>query len=336
MKRLTFIITLTLITVLFLALRVPPTAAQNATCDEVGEVCCTVAPFSQKKCVAPLACDILQSPPRCVQPSCGTQGLPCCTQPIGGNKFCYATDLECAPDNTCQLKNCGGPGQTCCPTGVELNKCNLLELECKSDNTCGVRACGHLGETCCQPSGLFSFPACFDATHSCQGGTCQVSTCGNLGQACCSGMFNTKTCNLPTLRCDGTTCVSSGSIVPTKLCEYAGPDGSAERAACIACVGEDPEGNKVWTAFGCFSASPQGFIQTLLSFAIGIAGGIAFLMILYGAFVVMTSVGNPERLTSGKEIITSAVAGLLLVVFSAIILRIIGMDILGGLPGFGG
>jgi len=68
----------------------------------------------------------------------------------------------------------------------------------------------------------------------------------------------------------------------------------------------------------------------------GVAGGIAFLMILYGGFTIMMSAGNPEKLNSGKEIITSAISGLLLIVFSAVILRIIGIDILGGFPGFGG
>jgi hypothetical protein len=42
----------------------------------------------------------------------------------------------------------------------------------------------------------------------------------------------------------------------------------------------------------------------------------------------MSSAGNPERLTGGKEIITSAIAGLLLIIFSTIILKIIGVDIL--------
>lgn len=120
-------------------------------------------------------------------------------------------------------------------------------------------------------------------------------------------------------------------VAPKALCEFAGN----KQTECEACVESDPTGQSVWTAIGCISVSPQGFVQTLLTFAIGIAGGIAFLMILFGAYSCMVSAGNPEKLNGCKEIITSALMGLLLVVFSTVILQIIGVDILGGFPGFG-
>ncbi|MEK7166351.1 MAG: pilin [Patescibacteria group bacterium] len=117
-------------------------------------------------------------------------------------------------------------------------------------------------------------------------------------------------------------------IIPADLCKFVSADQKVECAACAAKSG-------VLTPFGCIETNPQLFIQKILQIAIGLAGGIAFLMILYGSFVTMTSSGNPEKLTEGKEIITSAIAGLLLIVFSAVILRIIGVDILGGFPGLG-
>lgn len=84
----------------------------------------------------------------------------------------------------------------------------------------------------------------------------------------------------------------------------------------------------VWSPFGCINATPQKFVAQILEIAIGIGGGLAFLMIVYGGFVIMTSSGNPEKLNGGKEIVTSAIAGLLLIVFSVVILKIIGVDIL--------
>ncbi len=52
-------------------------------------------------------------------------------------------------------------------------------------------------------------------------------------------------------------------------------------------------------------------------------------------FQITTSSGDPKRLQAGKELLTSAIAGLLLLILSAFILRLIGVDILG-LPEFGG
>jgi len=74
-------------------------------------------------------------------------------------------------------------------------------------------------------------------------------------------------------------------------------------------------------------------MQKILPFGMGIAGGIAFLLILIGGLQIMMSAGNPEKLNAGKELVSSAVAGLLLIVFSMFILRTIGADILG-IPGF--
>jgi len=47
----------------------------------------------------------------------------------------------------------------------------------------------------------------------------------------------------------------------------------------------------------------------------------------------MTSRGDPNQLKAGQELLTSAISGLLLLIFSLVILRIIGVDILN-IPGF--
>lgn len=79
------------------------------------------------------------------------------------------------------------------------------------------------------------------------------------------------------------------------------------------------------------------FLSSILKWAVGIGGGIAFLLILYAGFMIMTSAGNPERLKAGQELITSAISGLILLIFSIFILKFIGIDILGlNSFGFGG
>lgn len=87
------------------------------------------------------------------------------------------------------------------------------------------------------------------------------------------------------------------------------------------------------TAIGCIPTDFTGLFNSFFTLGIGIAGGIAFLLILFGGFQILTSAGNPERLAAGKELVTSAITGLLMIIFSVFLLRVIGVDILG-IPGF--
>lgn len=93
-------------------------------------------------------------------------------------------------------------------------------------------------------------------------------------------------------------------------------------------------GEKIWTAIGCIPISYTAVIKdVVLGIGVGIAGGVAFLYFLYGAFMILTSTGNAEKLEEAKQIITSALAGLILIIFSIFLLKTIGVDILQ-LPGF--
>lgn len=95
-----------------------------------------------------------------------------------------------------------------------------------------------------------------------------------------------------------------------------------------------PDGTSINTAIGCIPTDPQGFITKFLGFGVGVGGGIAFLLILFGGLQIMTSAGNPEKLNAGKELVSAAISGLLLIIFSLFLLRLIGYNILG-IPGFG-
>lgn len=97
---------------------------------------------------------------------------------------------------------------------------------------------------------------------------------------------------------------------------------------------DNPNNPAIATAIGCVHTKPAEFIKDFLTFFIAIAGGLAFLMMLLGAFQMLTSAGNPETLAAGRDRLTSAIIGLLFVVFAVLLLKIIGFDILG-LPGLG-
>lgn len=101
--------------------------------------------------------------------------------------------------------------------------------------------------------------------------------------------------------------------------------------------GADPfcsDGTAINTAIGCIDATDAGkFVGELFNLGIGISGGIAMLLILFGGFQILTSTGNPEKLNAGKELVGSAIAGLLMILFSTFLLKVIGVNILC-IPGF--
>jgi len=84
------------------------------------------------------------------------------------------------------------------------------------------------------------------------------------------------------------------------------------------------------TAIGCIPVeNTNEFMGWILGWAVGVGGGIAFLLIIYASFMIMTSQGDPTRLKAGQELLTSAISGLIMLIFSIFILKFIGIDILG-------
>ena len=89
------------------------------------------------------------------------------------------------------------------------------------------------------------------------------------------------------------------------------------------------------TAFGDISTDPAGFISRVFGILLSLAGGIALLLIIISGYRLMASQGNPEKVQAAREQLTSAIVGLLFIIFSLAILTIVGVDILR-IPGFGG
>jgi hypothetical protein len=87
------------------------------------------------------------------------------------------------------------------------------------------------------------------------------------------------------------------------------------------------------TAIGNIETSSTGFMQAIMSFVLSISGGIAVLLIIISGYRMIISQGNPENLKNARDQLTAAIVGLLFVIFSLVILQVIGVNILG-LPGF--
>lgn len=92
-------------------------------------------------------------------------------------------------------------------------------------------------------------------------------------------------------------------------------------------------GTGIDTALGCMPFETTGFTTSLLSFLAGTAGAISLILMLVATIQIMTGGDNAEQVKKGKELFTGAITGLLFIIFSVTLLKIIAGDIIK-LPGF--
>jgi hypothetical protein len=122
-----------------------------------------------------------------------------------------------------------------------------------------------------------------------------------------------------------TTSEGEQSVLDYRMCSQAG----TEMQQCITC--KNQEG--IWTGLGCIPYTPEGIASKFLPFLIALAGAIALLVSLFGIFQLVLSAGDREKTAGAREMITSALAGLIFILLSMFLLRFIVKDIIQ-LPGF--
>lgn len=93
-------------------------------------------------------------------------------------------------------------------------------------------------------------------------------------------------------------------------------------------------GDGIRTAIGCIPTDPQILIESIIRYGTFAGGGVAFLLMLLAAIQMITAEGNPNVIKASQEKFYSAIIGLLLIIFSVLLLQVIGVDLLG-LRGFG-
>lgn len=196
-----------------------------------------------------------------------------------------------------------------CPE-YSTEPCQNIKLLCNAQFSVCDKGCGWVTPTPTLTPTPTDAPQCYD-------GTCSPKKCTT--DSSCSGC---SFCKAKTARPD----VKLPSLAP--LCDQLA---NQFRAKCWECINS----SGVWSAIGCLPTDFSELIKKyVFTTGVGIAGGIAFIYFLYGAFMILTSSGNAEKMEEAKQIITSALAGLLLIIFSVFLLSVIGVQILQ-LPGFG-
>jgi len=208
---------------------------------------------------------------------------------------CEGLDYKTIPNG----QQCSDFPNECC---IDLNDCRTIIDDVVGDN-----------EYYCDTSTGTCIEKCTTGYES----NCSSNTYG----LCTGPTAIPLTCIRPGSDHDG----EPGALAAYKLCSQAGD----KYNKCNSCL----NANGIWTAFGCIPFTPKSLIEKILPIAVGVAGAISLLIMLMGVLFITTSSGNPDNLQKGKEIITAAITGLLFIIFSIVLLNLIGVEILQ-IPGF--
>ncbi len=246
--------------------------------------------------------------------ACGTGTGNCCASSSNGKP------LWCRPSRS------GGAG-TCTE--------DTAGVTCKNENSpCAAN------QRCCSVNDKGQTLTCDATTNTCTVASSTTKTC----------IAKDRPCTITDQCCSTTaqplSCVdSSGNPIftGTGSCKAATNTNAAQAYVSITpppppCAitpapGSNTGCTSVNTAFGVWSTDPAGFVKSLFGILLSIAGGIAMLSIILGGYTMITSQGDPEKIQGAREQITAAIIGLLFLIFSVVVLEVIGVDILH-LPGF--
>jgi hypothetical protein len=117
--------------------------------------------------------------------------------------------------------------------------------------------------------------------------------------------------------------------------ECKNPDGTLRPASCFTASARSDVQNctsclcqgYTWSGIGCVNTtSVNGLVITIIRLVLGVIGGISLLLLISAGFLYST--GRTENLEKAKQRITAMFGAILFIVFSVLILRFIGVNIL--------
>ena len=90
----------------------------------------------------------------------------------------------------------------------------------------------------------------------------------------------------------------------------------------------DQETPYIFSALGCIYYSSNPFVNALLVWSMGIGGGIAFLVIIWGSILIITGGHDPKKVQAGGEMITAAISGTIMIIISVLLINYLGDKVL--------
>jgi hypothetical protein len=239
--------------------------------------------------------------------------------PLCGSIPCQ---VDCISSSTVQDIAWGG---NCDPSNPN-QRCSQEGTSCRSDFTNTYR--------CLYPTKSIPYGTnqeCRDSTECLDYDGQGITRCGvPLGQSTsiCQTIYQGARCtNSGICR---SSCTTTEHAINAIDCVNPNPVCCAPNNNALCTTSGSSGTNGIYTAIGCIPIDAiSSFTAKILGFAIGISGGIAFLLIIFAGFQIITSQGDRYKLKSGRDLLTAAISALLLVIFSTFLLRVIGIDILG-------
>ena len=225
---------------------------------------------------------------------------------------CLPNDSACSNSgqccsNFCWISRCAAPAPspTTSPCAVFNQSCfNLpccsssppLFCDFGSGTVCHYTSASPTPSTnnCLAPSVCKAIP---QSGETCTG---PFTFCGTTGQPgyCCSSS-TTTIAPLPTLPTTDIICNGDGIKTP------------------LGCL-----------PIGTGTSAGRITITTLVAWAVGVAGAIAILLIIYSAFQITTASGDPKRVKAGQELLVAALGGLALIALAVTALNFLGLKVL--------
>lgn len=307
--------------------------------------------------------EVCYLPNTCQSTSCSGYCIPDSMPHVGPYGTCSKANTT-SPQGNCLSGVCNViPGKTtgtCFPSVYQCNRSDLPNYwSCPGDYTCGGKdtkcktgtvyqrqtaSCGvcdpaELSTITCKcghdpKPGQTNFSQVNDFT--CKNGfgeTFGPSFCSDATQACyddkpTATMRKSDVANGQTLY--GIQCLTpeqKNGAEPTKpppAPPCADPNEIKNKGTCSA----------INSALGVLSTEPGKFISQIFGIVLATSGAIAVILIMRAGYQIMTARGNPEGLQKGREQIVAAIVGLMFLLFSFVLLQVIGGDLLG-IPNFG-
>lgn len=163
------------------------------------------------------------------------------------------------------------------------------------------------------------------------GFTCQNKFKSGVRSFC---QLNSPCANAPGSPIDNNDLKAAFGSVP-KSGITCGPVQYAAPAAPPCAVDLNTTGGRctaILSSLGIIGTDPAKFIEKIFGVMLAAGGAIALILFMRAGYRIMTSRGNPEGIKEGREQIVAAIVGLMFIIFSFVILQVIGVDLLR-LPG---